>query len=243
MDGATTAARGTDSAERRGTVVVLLVALAIVAAALAGPFDPSPREVVEPVPPPEQALPTLPVMGDQDLFFEELDDDIEPLDLTWVGVVLGLAVVALLAVLAVRWAQRRALFRRGTDEPEDTDVDAAGLGPAPDVEPHVPTVREGVDDAVAHLAREGVPRDVVIAAWVALEDAAGRSGVLREPAQTPTEFTLVVLDRTPADRDATRSLLDLYLRARFGEDLLGADDVARAAAAADDLARSLTEAP
>jgi hypothetical protein len=106
-------------------------------------------------------------------------------------------------------------------------------------EPDLPTLIEGVQDADAVVAGDGVPADAVVAAWVALERAAARSGVPREPADTPTEFTVDVLDRTAADREATRTLLGLYLAARFGDDPLTARDVAAARAALAALRRTL----
>ena len=64
------------------------------------------------------------------------------------------------------------------------------------------------------------PGDAVIAAWVALEASAERSGLVRDRAQTATEFTVEVLDATRADPGATRALLDLYLAARYSEHVL-----------------------
>ncbi len=52
----------------------------------------------------------------------------------------------------------------------------------------------------------------------------------RDPASTPTEFALQVLDRTPADGRATRSLLAAYERARFSQIPVTPQDVDRAAA-------------
>src|SRR5680860_1161507 len=89
-------------------------------------------------------------------------------------------------------------------------------------------LRRGVAEARRFLAEIAGPSDAVIAAWLALEDAASASGVRRAPSQTPTEFTLAVLDRTNADPDATAELLALYHRARFSGHPIEAADVARA---------------
>ena len=62
------------------------------------------------------------------------------------------------------------------------------------------------------------------------EGGRGDSGVRRDPASTPTEFVVQVLDRTAADRSATRSLLAAYERARFSGLPITGEDVERAAA-------------
>ncbi|WP_454043908.1 DUF4129 domain-containing protein [Cellulosimicrobium sp. Marseille-Q8652] len=91
------------------------------------------------------------------------------------------------------------------------------------------------------------PRDAVIAAWVSLEDAAALAGAHRDPAQTPTEFTVAVLDRTPADPGAVATLRGLYHRARFRGADIDAGDVRAARAAlrrlADDLAIDTATGP
>ncbi|WP_185845935.1 DUF4129 domain-containing protein [Kibdelosporangium aridum] len=63
----------------------------------------------------------------------------------------------------------------------------------------------------------GPPSDAVIAAWVELEASAARTGIEREPHQTPTEFTAAVLAGQNADEQALRTLRRLYHRARFGK--------------------------
>ena len=64
-----------------------------------------------------------------------------------------------------------------------------------------------------------------------LEDVAARAGRRRRPSQTPTQFTVGVLERVTDDRDAVAELLGLYHRARFGSRPLPDDAAARAAAA------------
>jgi len=104
----------------------------------------------------------------------------------------------------------------------------------------LPALAEGVEHARLALAEHVPPGDAVVAAWVALEHAAQRTGVVRDPAQTPTEFTVAVLDETRADPAATRSLLDLYLRARFSEHPLTAADVTAARAHLETLSTGVT---
>lgn len=226
----------------RATLVVVLVVVAVVLTALAGPFSPTfadrgpvAAELDLPTPTPE------PVLEDPFADLLEQTEPVDPVDLRWLAAALLVLVVAVVTWSLVRLALRLRLRLRGRGEPDPGDVAGAGVLGAPDVEPDLPTLREGVDDAGRHLDRHVEPQDAVIAAWVALEDAASRTGVVRDPAQTPTEFTLEVLDRTPADRTATRTLLDLYLRARFGGEPVGPADVVRAAKAVDVLARSLAD--
>lgn len=100
-------------------------------------------------------------------------------------------------------------------------------------------VAAAVERAEQAVARPGAPRDAVVAAWVALEDAAGLSGVARDPAKTPTEFVVDVLDRTGADPRATRGLLAVYLHARFSADPVTASEVATAQACLGELRRGI----
>src|SRR5690606_41353297 len=88
--------------------------------------------------------------------------------------------------------------------------------------------RGGVAAAWARRVEHRAPSDAIQAAWVAVEQAAGRSGVERAPSATPTEFTVAVLDRTKVDPSAIRTLLGLYHRARFSTHPATDDDVALA---------------
>jgi hypothetical protein len=228
--------------DRAGRVagIVGLVALAAVAATLAGPWQPplkhetavpfSPPPVPSSSPTPFELIPT-----------ELLEQDIRPWDLTWLGLGLGAVVVAWVAFLVLRWLHRHP----GPPEPEGPDDlgvagGAAIAGPGV-VLPDLPALREGVADADLALRRFARPADAVIAAWVRLEEAAAHSGVLRDPAATPTEFTLTVLDAAPVDPQATRVLLELYLRARFGGEHMTAGDVASATGALATLSLGLGE--
>lgn len=218
----------------------MLVAVGVAATALAGPWNPPFGAQGEP---PEQTAPA-PVLPTEtappDLEREVLAElDVEPWDLSWIGMVLVALLLLAVAYVALRVVRRLRATHRGTAPPDPSDVAAAGVVGGPLALPDLPALREGVDGAVAHLRVEQAPADAVIAAWVSVEEAAGRSGVVRDPAATPSEFTVTVLDRTAADRDATRTLLRLYLQARFGVEPLGSDDVRTAAGAAEALAVSL----
>lgn len=218
----------------------VLVVVAVVAASTGGPWagrlyrgawrielpDITLPSQPPPSPPPEQQSPTA--SG-----FE------------WVGrvllVLLVLAGLVVVVLVVQRWIGpmvRRALRVRRADPPPPEDH-AHGLTAAADLRPDVERLREGLAEAAGHLAEHGPPADAVVAAWIALEHAAERSGVQRDRAQTPTEFTLDVLDATPADPAATRVLLGLYHRARFSEHGVEAPDVAEAARALTQLSAGL----
>lgn len=207
--------------------VVALLTLATVAAALAGSWDPSLNEPAVEPPSPEPLPEDFPTLTGLELPADLLDEPVQPWDLTWIGLIL-LAVVGLwVGYLALRW------IRRHPPEPIPDPPDDAGTQPGGSIAdataaPHLPTLRAGVSTADEELRGGLSPADAVIAAWVALEEAAARSGVRRDRAATPTEFTVAVLDSTPADPGATRSLLALYLRARFGGEHMGPRDVASA---------------
>lgn len=223
----------------RPAVVGVLLVIAVLASALAGPWSPEfapggPVTVRETADPPVEptAEPTVsPVVEDQ-------QPPMGRETVAWAGFLLITAALVALALLLRRFAGGG---RRGIDAGTDDTAAPPGPGTAAvgvDV-PDVDALREGVAAAAAHLAGAGRPVDAVIAAWVRLEEAAAASGLPRDPAATPTEFTLAVLDRTRADRGASRVLLDLYLRARFGEEHLTVDDVASARAAVATLAAAL----
>ena len=151
---------------------------------------------------------------------------------TWIiGVLVALAVAAAVLLLVPRLRRLAREVLRGLRAGDGTgDGGALRVGAGHEREqPDLAVLDEGLLAAGwAVEADHPHPADAVLAAWVALERAARRSGVERDPASTPTEFTVDVLDRTSADRAATRTLLALYLRARFGSEAVTPDDVGTA---------------
>ena len=149
-----------------------------------------------------------------------------PPDLTWLrNLFVALAVLAV--ALVVVWLMQR--FARSRPRPHDPVRHEEGTETAdvPD-EPELPVLRQGAADARRMLAEGTDPTDAIIAAWLTLERAAEESGVTRMPSHTPTEFAVLVLDRTAADPRATAGLLELYRRARFSQHPSGPADVAAA---------------
>lgn len=155
-------------------------------------------------------------------------------------VIVGLAAVALVALLVVVTVglvrrARAALEQRAAEpEPMAPGTDGVDLDEA-----HLPALRAAVARAGQHLDDAVPPGDAVISAWVALELAAEQTGVPRALAATPTEFTVAVLDATRVDATAIRTLLELYLAARFSDNPLNAGDVERARTSLRTLAEGL----
>lgn len=217
----------------------VLLGVVVVAAGVAGPWDPplsEPRSLLPtpkfppvPEPPGPAAARTVPRLGpDVDLGF-----------LLWIGLALAAYLVVWAAVrlfpLLRRWLPRWPV--RVT--PDDAGTDQGHLL-AEAAEARVRILRGAVEEAGEAIRRHERPADAVIAAWVALEKAAERSGIRRDPASTPTEFTVSVLDRTPVEPAATRALLELYLRARFSGDAMTSADVTAATEALTTLSTGLS---
>ena len=144
-------------------------------------------------------------------------------DVGWIGpvaIVLAVLVAAALGWWLWRRYQRSAVERRAERE--------GGIAVVMPAQVEVPVLRRGVAAAQRHLDEIADPNNAIVAAWLALEAAAATSGVRRQPAETPTEFTLDVLASTAADPRATRELLGLYHRARFSAAGVTREDVAAA---------------
>ncbi|MFS0704340.1 DUF4129 domain-containing protein [Cellulomonas sp. 179-A 9B4 NHS] len=217
------AASARDRAVVLTVLAAVLVALAVLAGALAGPVELAGRQAEPPELPTFSAppAPSLPPVGVDRPVVEPGDP---PAWLRTVTVVLVVLAVTAVLALVVRWLRRR----RWWTPPPPGDADAPGTAADVGDMQVVAAMRAGVRSASRALADDVPPGDAVVAAWVAVEEAAASTGVVRERAQTATEFTLDVLDRTRADPDATRALLALYLTARFGAHPVTAADVRRA---------------
>ncbi|MGT2426545.1 DUF4129 domain-containing protein [Amnibacterium kyonggiense] len=128
----------------------------------------------------------------------------------------GLALVLLLVRLIVGSLRGRRR-RLGLPGAAALDADDSRIADAP-------TVLRGIAAALVAFTEDREPGDAVVRAWLGLQQAAEDAGFARSPAETPTEFTGRVLSRTGADRTALRTLLGLYLRARFGDVVITAAD-------------------
>lgn len=64
---------------------------------------------------------------------------------------------------------------------------------------------------------EGTPRNAIVAAWVQLEEFAGRQGLPRQESDTPAEFVARTLAAYALDEAAGQRLAELYREARFSQ--------------------------
>jgi len=220
----------------------LLVVAVVLATALAGPWRVQGRPAgLWPMP---TDIPTTWPQGTGDAQAPTSPRDL-PVGPSWVGTALKIAALVVLAglvVLVLRAGVRRLLtWWHGLDrEPVATAPAPGGEAMAPLDEATTAALADGLAAADRALRRELPPGDAVIAAWMALETAAARGGVERDPAQTASEFTLALLDRTSADPRAARRLLARYHAARFSTHDVTAADVAAARDALATLATALT---
>lgn len=75
---------------------------------------------------------------------------------------------------------------------------------------------EATSDEVRYRAlSEGDPRNAVVACWVAVEEAAHRSGLRQDRSRTAAELTSSVLARWDVDPAAITALSQAYREARF----------------------------
>lgn len=153
----------------------------------------------------------------------------------WIaGILMGLVALALLAglIYLLRWLwQRRP--RRAVVLEDKPDTTPAGVLAVADL----PTLLRGAEIAeTILLERGGMPRDLVLRCWLALEEAAAASGAARRPSDSPTEFTGKVLRSTAADATSVDTLLRLYHLARFSSHPIIDDDVRAARTAVIKLA-------
>lgn len=194
------------------TIGALTCAVLAVTVSIGGPFDirlPDLGAPIEYFPPPEV-------------------ETIAPLDPQFVGqeqntpnsaaakvltALLGVILVILLAKGA-RYAYRMISQALGA---RDKTVRGASqiLDEEPTTQILLPELHRAINVGRGHLARMTNSTDAIIAAWLALEAGAQEAGATRDLAQTPTEFTVAVLDQTPANPDITQELLGLYQLARF----------------------------
>jgi Domain of unknown function (DUF4129) len=228
--------------KRAGSVLLAagmtaLVTVVVLSAAMRGPWFTEQRSfdfpfLPGPVPTlevPDEVEPPPEVGGDE--------SDVERVDLTWAILLAGVVLTTLLILLLLRFLQRLRRPIGGAQTPlgRPTDLDVPP-------EPDIPVLLRGVSAARELLTRFAEPSDAVVAAWLALEEAAERSGVHRRASATPTEFTMAVLAATPAPPDATRELLGLYRSARFSTHPITAADLERAARCLGEIAESFTAA-
>ncbi|MFT4165224.1 MAG: DUF4129 domain-containing protein [Microlunatus sp.] len=155
----------------------------------------------------------------------------------WVAgglIILAGSAILVLLIYLVRWLWRRRP-RRAVLVESPPDTTPAGVLAT---EPDLATLVRGAEAAELILGEaDGVPRDLILRCWLALEEASAASGAARRPADSPTEFTGRVLRATQADPASVDTLLHLYHQARFSRHPVSDDDVRSARTAVVKLAR------
>lgn len=229
----------------RLTITLLLVTVVVLGAATAAPWRFSPPHL----PTPELSMPQQQPPPSPDVSASPQPQPLsETTDDRWVTLITAILLGLLCAALLGFAARKLLTILRGRIDTTPDNL-TAGTGTAsPDDAVDLPELQDAVTRALAHLDGHARPRDAVVAAWVALEEAAARAGAHRDPAQTPTEFTGTVLAKTPAPPAAVARLRTLYQRARFTDRPIDRTAVTQARTALADIARSLdiddpTESP
>jgi hypothetical protein len=245
MPGASSRGAGTPAAagRRRGVarVVLPLVAVAATAVVLSAALE-GPAHIVQPtgtpgakVSPP--AAPTQRPFRMQPGAYDPTLSAIVGAVLLVLAILLAIGLLVLLVRLLLPLLRRRRHRVRAV-----APISAAGLQASPELV-DAPVVQRGIAAAIAALQEPREPSDAIVRAWLGLQQSAEDAGVARAPSETPTEFTGRVLSRSSADRPALRTLLALYLRARFGGDPISAADAAAAVTALRTLESSWRSAP
>ena len=220
-----------------GVGTVLGLGLVVYASAHPAPWVWSPPEWdVAPVP-----LPTLSVPEEPSGFGTLPESNPSPI---WAWIFIGLGILAALAILffVVRLIVRTVRGIVSTHIEDVPDVDSLETGASLDgagLNRH--EIVDVVEEALRRLDQAPTPTDAVILAWLAFEEAASRHGMDRDPAQTPTEFTALILDRSPVPPSDAARLRTLYSQARFSTIPTAPADVGQARGALEHIARSLEQ--
>ncbi|AEG44294.1 DUF4129 domain-containing protein [Isoptericola variabilis] len=223
----------------RALAVLGLLVLVVLGAAAATPWRVTPPEaLLGEVPGLMPSLPSAPTSVPSEAPRAEPESGGGDLGLALL--LAGLLVVAVLLALAGR---RILAALRDAEPPPEPDTTEVGVAAADGAAPAV-TVEELADAVALALRRlDGArtPHDAVVAAWVSLEEAAARHGTERDPAQTPTEFTVALLHDSPAPAADVATLRRLYHHARFASRPVDADQAAAARDALERIARTLED--
>ena len=162
----------------------------------------------------------------------------------WAWIFAGLGILAVLVILffVVRLIVRTVRGIVSTHIENVPDVDSLGIGASlKGAGLNRLEVVDVVEEALRRLDQAPTPTDAVILAWLAFEEAAARHGMDRDPDQTPTEFTALILDHSPVPPSDAAKLRTLYSQARFSEIPTAPADVGQARGALEHIARSLEQ--
>jgi hypothetical protein len=161
-----------------------------------------------------------------------------PLGTVLLWTVVAIAAVGLALLLWRWWARRPSRAATSRHSVAVAATSEVLTEPEPEAAPDIPALRTGIGLALQVLDEQRDPADAIVRAWLGLQETAEESGIVRRPAETPTEFTSRILSRAFADDRAIRTVLRLYLRTRFGDHPVTTEDVAAVRAALQELVRT-----
>ncbi|GAB4085562.1 hypothetical protein GCM10028784_21920 [Myceligenerans cantabricum] len=226
---------------RRTVAATVLLVLVVLAAAATTPWELSAPHLPAILPSSPTDPPSVPPAPTGAATSPPLENDLDPTARAALLVVLSVLLLAFLAWLGTVLGRRlRDRYLPETDVPRHAPAGSATPVTATELAAAVQDAAERALHTVDQAAR---PRDAVVAAWVALEEAAADHDAARDPADTPTEFTGTVLAATAAPAADVATLRGLYQRARFTSRPVTAADVATARTALAHIARALDPAP
>lgn len=128
------------------------------------------------------------------------------------AVLLGLVVLLVLA-LRRAWSRRRLAGPRRAPVARDIEV-------LPEHERLEEAMRRDTGEQ-QRLLDVGDAADAIVACWCRFEEQAAAAGVVRDPWETSTEFTVRVLDLADVDHRAVARLAELFREARYSRHRLG----------------------
>jgi hypothetical protein len=161
-----------------------------------------------------------------------------PLGSVLLWILIGIAVIGVALQLWKWWNRRPLREAPGQHSVVARETTEIPIEPEPELEPDTPALRSGIELALEMLDEQREPADAIVRAWLGLQETAEESGIVRQPAETATEFTSRILSRAVVDDRAVRTLLRLYLRTRFGDHPVTSDDVAAVRMALQELVRT-----
>ena len=115
-----------------------------------------------------------------------------------------------------RWARARGALHRWPG-PDDGTPSAAGSSAGTTLGSAVAAA------AVANPEEEPDPRRAIVAAYLAMTDAAAGCGVGRQPDETASEYLHRLLGLAGAPQEPARRLTAIFERARYSTEVLGED--------------------
>jgi hypothetical protein len=153
--------------------------------------------------------------------------------LLWFAVLAGVAVLALLIVLLVRWLNARRRAGADADGAVDGGLEGGDTGEA--LAGAVLAGREA-------LADDPDPRTAIIACYAAMEASLGEGGISRQKADTPADLLERAVAAGLVQGFAAQTLTDLFREARYSTHPMGEHQRDQARAALESISAYLAAA-